>query len=62
MSTVHLKTTCYTAECGLEELFHLLSKTTQSSTIWSEPNLPHQGQSQYLISWAYAISNSTGGR
>ncbi len=30
-------------------------------TMWSEPHVPPQWQSQYLISWAYAHSNSTGG-
>ena len=30
-------------------------------SVWSEPNLPHKGQSQHRIPWAYAVSNSRGG-
>jgi hypothetical protein len=35
---------------------------SRCSTKWSEPLLPHQPQSQHRIPWAYAISNSRGGR
>ncbi len=42
--------------------FELFRHSINNIELWSEPNLPHQWQSQYLISWAYAISNSIGGR
>ena len=40
----------------------LEKEISKCDILWSEPLLPHQGQSQYLIPWAYAISNSRGGR
>ncbi len=49
-------------QIDLENAFRKKEQINQTRTWWSEPLLPHQPQSQHRRPWAYAISNSIGGR